>query len=178
LPDVPAKREPLPPFLTHLVKPHAKNPAPPVITIAPEAPPLLSASVAETAPLRGGTSGGASGTGTGASAGCLDAAWMRAVTERVRQFFYYPAAALAVRRTGVVMVHFEVRRNGEIERLRISQSSGDEGLDRAAVDIMQTAQPLPPIPDRMHTDRVDGEMPINFGVRTFSGSGATGTCGG
>jgi protein TonB len=103
---------------------------------------------------------------------------MRAVTERVRQFFYYPAAALAVRRTGLTMVHFEVGRNGQIETLRISKSSGDEELDKAAIDIMQKAQPLPAIPDRMHTDRVDGEMPINFGVRGFTGSSATGTCRG
>lgn len=178
LPNVPTKREPQPPFLAHLVKPHAQNPAPPAFTVAPEAPPRLSASTAETSPLLGGTPGGASGTGTGASAGCLDPVWMRAVTERVRQFFYYPAAALAVRRTGLVMVHFAVRRNGEIESLRISKSSGDEGLDKAAMDIMQTAQPLPPIPDRMHTDHVEGEMPINFGVRNFSGSSTTGTCGG
>ena len=185
LPDAPKKRalEPLPPFLAHLVEPRAQEPAP-VFTIAP-AP--LTASAAETSPLLGGTSGnglgqGASGTGTGGnggtSAGCLDAIWMRAVSERVRQFFYYPAAALAVRRTGLVMVHFGVHRNGQIEKLQISKSSGDEGLDKAALDIVQKAQPLPPIPDRMHTDRVDGELPINFGVGSFSGSSTTGTCGG
>ena len=178
LPDAPVKRAPLPSFLAQLMKPRAKNPAPPAFTIAPEAPPQLSASVAETSPLLGGTSGGASGTGTGASAGCLDPVWMHAVTERVRQFFTYPAAALAVRRTGLVMVHFAVRRNGEIERLGISKSSGDQELDKAAMDIMQRAQPLPPIPDRMHTDRVEGEMPINFGVRNFNGASTTGTCGG
>lgn len=182
LPEPPAKRAP-PPFLAHLVKPHANNPAPPAIIIAPEpAPPRLAASAPQSSPLLGGRSGGASGAGTGVNAGtatgCLDAAWMRAVTARVRQFFFYPPAALAVRKTGVVMVHFEVRRDGELEKLKVSKSSGDEGLDKAAIKILQNAQPLPPIPDRMHTDRVDGEMPINFGVRDFSGGGTTGTCGG
>ena len=170
-------REPLPPF--HLVQPRAEKPAAPVITIAP-AP--LTASAAETSPLPGGSSGAGAGNGTGGNGGasgeCLDAVWMHAVNERVRQFFTYPAAALAVRRTGLVMVHFAVRRNGQIEGLKISKSSGDAGLDKAALDIMQKAQPLPPIPDRMHTDRVDGELPINFGVRSFNGSGTTGTCGG
>ena len=122
----------------------------------------------------------ASGNGTGgnggALAGCLDAIWMRAVTERVHQFFYYPDAALAVHRTGLVMVHFLVRRNGQIDRLQIGKSSGDDGLDKAAIDIMQKAQPLPPIPDRMHTDRVDGELPINFGVRGFNGGATAGNC--
>ena len=175
LPDAPKKREPLSPFVAHLVKPRAENPAPPVISIV-EAPPLLSANTAQTSPLAGGASGG--GTGSGAPAGCLDAAWMRAVTGRVRQFFYYPPAALAVRKTGVAMVYFEVGRNGELGKLRISTSSGDDELDHAAIQIMQRAAPLPPIPERMHTDRVEGEMPINFGVRNFSGGSTLATCGG
>jgi len=192
LPDRPKKRaiEPLPPFLAHLIRPRAEKPAPPVFTIAsgapPQAPAPLPASAAKTSPMLGGTSGngpmgqaasgnGTSGTG-GGLAGCLDPIWMRAVTERVRQFFYYPPLALAVRRTGVVTMHFSVRRNGQIERLEISKSSGDDGLDKAATDIMRKAQPLPPIPDRMHTDRVDGDLPINFGVRSFNSGASPGNC--
>ena len=174
LPDKPNKRavEPLPPFLAHLIRPRAEQPALPVFTIAsgapPQAPAPLPASAAKTSPMQGGTSGNgpmgqaASGNGTGgnggALAGCLDPVWMRAVTERVRRFFYYPDTALAMRTTGVVTMHFSVRRNGQIDRLEISKSSGNDGLDKAAYDIMHKARPLPPIPDRMHTDRVDGEI--------------------
>lgn len=178
LPDAPKKRVLEPVLLAHLVKPLAENPAMPVIIIAP-AP--FSASAAETSPLAGGASGNgqaASGRGGNGGAGCLDAVWMRAVTERVRHFFLYPPAALAVRKTGLVMVHFAVGRDGLIEKLQISKSSGDAGLDKAAMDILQKAQPLPAIPDRMHADRVEGEMPINFGVRSFSGGSTTGTCTG
>lgn len=193
LPDAPTKRavEPLPPFLAHLIKPHAEKAALPVFTIAsgapPQAPAPLAASAAKTSPMLGGTSGNgpmgqaASGNGTGGNggglAGCLDPVWLRAVTDRVRQFFYYPEAALAVHKTGLVMVHFDVRRNGQIDRLAIAKSSGDAEFDKAAIDIMQKAQPLPPIPDRMHTDRVDGTLPINFGVRSFSGGASAGSCG-
>ena len=192
LPELPKKRtvEPLPPFLAHLIRPRAEKPALPVFTIAsgapPQAPAPLSATAAKTSPIQGGTSGNGpmgqapSGNGTGgnggALAGCLDPVWMRAVTERVRQFFYYPDAALAVHTTGVVTMHFTVRRNGQIDRLEISKSSGNDGLDKAAYDIMHKAQPLPPIPDRMHTDRVDGDLPINFGVRSFNGGASRGNC--
>jgi protein TonB len=184
LSDVTKKREvePLPPFMAHLIRPRAEAPALPVITIdtgtPPHMPMPLPASAAQSSPMLGGTAGngtigqGASGNGTNGNgaglAGCLDPDWMRAVTDRVRQVFYYPGAALALRTTGVVTMHFAVRRNGQIDSLKISKSSGDAGLDKAAYDIMQKAQPLPPIPDRMHTDRVDGELPINFGVRSFS----------
>ena len=192
LPDRPNKRadEPPPPFVAHLIRPRAEKPAMPVFTIAsgapPQAPAPLPASAAKTSPLRGGTSGsgpmgqaasgdGAGGNGTGL-AGCLDPAWMRAVTERVRRFFYYPDAALAGRITGVVTMHFSVRRDGRMERLEIGKSSGDPALDKAAIDIVRKAQPLPPIPDRMHTDRVEGDLPINFGVRSFSGGASQGSC--
>lgn len=194
LPDTPKKRiiEPLPPFLAHLVRPRAERPAPPVFTIAsgapPQAPAPLPASAAKSSPMIGGTSGNgtmgqaASGNGTNGNgaglAGCLDPVWMRAVTERVRQFFYYPGPSLALRTTGVVTMHFVVRRDGRIVKLELQKSSGDDGLDRAATDIMHKAQPLPPIPDRMHVDRVDGELPINFGVRSFNGKANSGTCGG
>ena len=101
---------------------------------------------------------------------------MRAVTDRVRQFFYYPPDALSARIFGVVMVHFVVRRNGQMDKVEIGKSSGNDGLDKAAIDIMHKAQPLPPMPDRMHTDRVDGQLPINFGVRSFAGGATTGSC--
>ena len=192
--DVPEKRvtEPLPPFLAPLIRPHAEKPALPVFTIAsgapPQAPAPLPASAAKSSPMQGGTAGngtvgqaasgnGSSGNG-GASAGCLDPIWMRAVSEQVRQYFYYPGTALAVHKTGLVIMHFAVRRNGQIDRLEIGKSSGDDGLDKAATDIMQKAQPLPPIPDRMHADRVDGELPINFGMRSFNGGASAGNCGG
>jgi protein TonB len=192
LPVMPKKRtvEPPPPFIAHLVRPRAEKPAMPVFTIAsgapPQAPAPLPASAAKTSPMPGGTSGNgpmgqaASGNGTGgnggALAGCLDPVWMRAVTDRVRQFFYYPDAARAARTTGVVTMHFSVRRNGQIDRLEVRKSSGDDGLDKAAADIMRRAQPLPPIPDRMHVDRVDGDLPINFGVRSFNGGASAGSC--
>ena len=189
--DVPKKRaaEPLP-FIAQLIRPRAEKPALPVFTVAtgapPKAPAPLPASAPQTSPMLGGTVGtgpmgqAASGNGTGgnggALGGCLDPVWMHAVTERVRQYFYYPDPALALRTTGVVTMRFAVRRNGQIDRLEVSRSSGDKGLDQAAADIMRKAQPLPPIPDRMHVDRVDGEIPINFGVRSFKGSATTGHC--
>jgi protein TonB len=192
LPDMPNKRalEPLPPFLAHLIRPRAEKPALPVFTIAsgapPQAPAPLPASAAKTSSMSGGTSGNgpigqaASGNGTGgnggALAGCLDPIWMRAVTDRVRQYFYYPQAALSSRTFGVVMVHFVVHRDGHLSALDIGKSSGTEMLDKAAYDIVHSAAPLPPIPDRMHAEQVDGQLAINFGVRDFKGATTIGHC--
>ena len=194
LPDMPKKRvaEIVPPILAPLIRPHAERPALPVFTIAsgapPQAPAPLPASAAKSSAMTGGTSGNgpmgqaASDNDTGGNgaglAGCLDPTWMRAVTERVRQFSYIPDAALASHIAGVVTMHFSVRRNGQIERMEIRKSSGDAGLDKAAGDIMRKAQPLPPIPDRMHADRIESDLPISFNVRSFNGNATTGNCGG
>jgi TonB family protein len=181
---------PLPPFLAHLIRPHAEMPALPVFTIATGAPPQtpapLPASAAKSSPILGGTSGtgpmgqAASGNGTGGNggvlAGCLDPVWMHAVTERVAQFFYYPQAALSSRIAGVVMVHFVVYRDGHLSTLDIGKSSGTDMLDKAAYDIVHSAAPLPPIPDRMHVERVEGQLAINFGVRNFNGATTIGHC--
>lgn len=181
LPDIAAKRPTTPPPLTHLIRPQAEQMTIPIITIAPDTPPPapLPATAAQTSPIAGGGAGngagGAAGGGAGAG-GCLDPIWMRAVTDRVARVFYYPDAALALRKTGVAVLRFSVRANGQIDRLAIGKSSGDANLDKAALDIMQKAQPLPPIPERMHADRIEGELPINFGVRNFSGSSTAGHC--
>ncbi len=192
MPDVPAKKIAAlpPPFLAHLIKPHAETIAPPTFTVAsaaPVAPALLPVSAAKTSPLTGGVPAGTGAAGEGASAngsngngdqlaGCFDAAWARGVTERVRQFFYYPGAARALHATGLVMVHFIVRADGHLDMVEVGKSSGEWALDVAATDAMRKAEPLPAIPERMHTDRVEGVLPFNFGLRGVNLNPSAGTC--
>ena len=193
LPDVPEKKlVPLPPpFLAHLIRPRPESIAPPTFTVAsaaPVAPALLPASAAKTSPITGGVPAGTGAKGAGASAngsdgngntlaGCFDPVWRRAVTERVRQFFHYPATALSSHTTGVAIVHFIVRRDGLLDMLEIGKSSGDDALDEAAYNMVRKAQPLPAIPHRMHTDRVEGNLPIDFGVPGFNLEPTAGNCG-
>lgn len=183
LPDTPHKKivPPPPPFLAHLIKPRPETIAPPTFTIAaaaPVAPALLPASAATTSPIAGGAPAGTGATGQAVSAngdngngatlaGCLDPVWMRAVTDRVGRFYHYPEAAAVRRATGLVMVHFIVRRDGVLDLLEIGKSSGDNALDDAAYNMVRNAQPLPAIPDRMHTDRVNGLLPIGFGTNVI-----------
>ncbi len=178
LPDAPIKKLALvpPPFLVHLIKPQSETITPPSLTVAsaaPAAPALLAASATETSPIVGGALGSAgtagqsdSSNGTdgngGKPAGCLDPAWLHAITRRVMPFVNYPSAARRSHTTGVVILHFVVRRNGLLDVLEVSRSSGDQALDDAAYKGMSQAQPLPPIPDHMHTDRVDEHYEVTF----------------
>jgi len=168
------------PLLAQLIRPRAEQPAAPVFTVAPSTPPapaLLAATAAPTSPMAGGSpngtgmgAGGGSGTGgngngkgSGASV-CWDPAWARAVTARVRRYFYFPSEARDRDITGVVVVRMTVQRNGNLEALEIGKSSGHALLDAAALDIMKRSNPLPRIPDRMHVDKVSAMFPLYFGA--------------
>lgn len=175
IPNVPVRKLVLtpPPFLTHLIKPPVQSISPPAFTVATEAPPApLPASAAPTSLLAagaadtsgpGGSGNGRSGNGSALS-GCWDAAWAQAVSNRIGQFFYYPDNARRAHVTGWVMVHMLIRHNGRLDMLEVLKSSGNRALDRAATDMVRRAQPLPAIPERMHADKIDTEMPIAFGL--------------
>ena len=180
---------PPPEMMAQLVRPRAENPAPPSFTIAPQLPPpraSLPPTAATSSPLAGGVPAG-TGAGAGAGAGsggngngqgggiCWDAAWARAVTNRVRHFFYYPRRAREQNISGEVVLRLTVRRNGSLETLGIYKSSGSPVLDAAAYDTLNRAQPLPKIPDRMHVDKATGLFPMLYGTADSSNAG-TGDC--
>ena len=182
--DVADKKAVPPPPQPHLVRPRVETIAPPdfkIASAAPVAPAFLPASAATTSPMAGGAP---TGTGTdrgtagqapsaiaskgNAQAACLDPVWLHAVTRRVMHFIRLPSDGLR----GHVIVHFVVRGSGQLDLVEVSRSSGHQALDDAAYHAMRAANPLPPIPDSMHTDRVDEQYEMDFGVgplgpRTF-----------
>jgi protein TonB len=183
-------KPPPPEMMAQLVRPRAENPAPPSFTIAPQLPPpraSLPVTAAISSPLAGGVpagtgvggqggvgSGGGNGNGNG-QGGCWDPAWARAVTNRVRHFFYYPRRARDQGISGEVVLRLTVRRNGSLETLGIHKSSGSPILDAAALDTLNKAQPLPRIPDRMHVEKATGLFPMLYGTAESSDAG-TGDC--
>jgi protein TonB len=188
LPDMPPKKDhPTPPTVpVRLLLPHVQSIAPPDFTIAsitPPSPAPLPAAEPLSTPLLGGnpsgpgeSAGSANGIiGTGdAVSGCFDAAWARAVRDRIGQFYRYPRSAGGTR--GIVMMEFTIHASGRLEMLKVETSSGNKSLDRAAYDMVRAAQPLPHVPDRMHATRVMAEMPINFGVDGVSFPVSPNTC--
>ena len=107
-------------------------------------------------------SGADTGSGTRNTGGCYDAAWAKAVSEKVRS--HYPPKTRG--RDGVAFVRFIARRDGRLNRLEIVKSSGDKNLDDAAYEMVHQAQPLPRIPRWMDAETVDAVLPITFG-KTF-----------
>ena len=79
--------------------------------------------------------------------------------------------------TGVVLVHLVIRRYGRVELVKVDRTSGDQGLDLAATTMVRNAQPLPWIPEHMHADRIEAQLPIEFGTIDPSLKATIGDCG-
>ena len=114
------------------------------------------------------------GGSTRIAGGCYDAAWAKAVSEKVRARFHHPAEKRHV--SGLAFVRFVARRDGKLEQLEIVKSSGDKILDDAAYAMVHDAQPLPRIPRWMQVERVYAVLPIAFGDMAGKFKPAEGNC--
>ncbi len=169
---------PQPEFIARKVRLHAMNaPARQVVIVPAHAlapPALLPVTAAELSLLAGGAlpgigAGAVSGTGTGGNgagpAGCIDPAYLAAVTRHIGSFFRYPAEAARARTTGIVYVRFTIDKTGRPSALSVAIGSGQPVLDNYALALMQEAAPLPPIPERMHIDQINALFPIIFTLK-------------
>lgn len=87
--------------------------------------------------------------------------WEGLILAHLERFRRYPARARAARQQGTVTVRFKVNRAGMVLSSSIVTKSGSFDLDRAALDTLQRAQPLPAIPaDR--PDIVELTIPVEF----------------
>jgi periplasmic protein TonB len=62
---------------------------------------------------------------------------------------------------GQVYVNFALLRSGDVQNLSVAVSSGDPALDRAAIDSIENARPMPAIPPGL-PDRLTIMLPIDF----------------
>lgn len=93
----------------------------------------------------------------------VEASWEGQVLAHLERHRRYPAAARARRQQGVAYVTFRMNRAGRVLASRVSRSSGAAVLDRAALETLQRAQPLPAIP----ADRPD-EIELTVQVEFFT----------
>lgn len=78
----------------------------------------------------------------------------------------YPADLKKQKIQGVVVVKFTINAVGEIQRMAVKKSSGHQRLDMAALDVLQKANPLPPIPTEMKRDTLTLSLPVDYSLIT------------
>lgn len=136
---------------------------------APVAGALKSAvatKAASPSPTVAATVGGSPDSGAPASAtvALTDASsteYQRVLRDHIRTYQYYPDEGRAEGLRGVVAIGFVVRRDGKVIQVWVETSSGHPILDRAALAIVQRAEPLPGIPEVL-PDSMSVILPVSF----------------
>ena len=75
--------------------------------------------------------------------------FQQSLLRHIGRYQRYPAAARRDRVQGTVETIFSMRRDGTLLEVWVKTSSGQPVLDKAAIDTVRRAQPLPPIPPEL-----------------------------
>jgi protein TonB len=100
--------------------------------------------------------------GGAASGGGLDLSeYLRRVSEHIQRFVPrgMPRSTPA---TGLARVYLRWTREGTVTSVRLSQSSGDDWIDNAALMAIKRAGRLPPIPPEFDLKEIEGSLPVYY----------------
>jgi protein TonB len=92
--------------------------------------------------------------------------WKSELVARLQRYKRYPGEAEARGEQGVAQLAFSVDRNGGVHDAHIVRSSGSSLLDRATLDLIVRAQPLPPPPPEVRGAQIAITVPINYTLHT------------
>lgn len=89
-------------------------------------------------------------------------AWQQQVNQLIRQKTLYPFQARLIKESGTTVVALVIGRNGDIQSLKVAQSSGNSTIDQAALDGAWRARQFPPFSPDMEGDAFTLEYPVVF----------------
>ncbi|NNC23609.1 energy transducer TonB [Salinisphaera sp. USBA-960] len=78
---------------------------------------------------------------------------------------HYPKAARRQNLQGHVEVRIVIRQSGKLAKLSITESSGHDNLDSAALHAIKNAAPFGAMPASMHRTRMSVIVPFDFGLQ-------------
>lgn len=78
----------------------------------------------------------------------------------------YPPELKKEKVQGVVVIKFSINQSGEVISASIKTGSGHASLDQAALDMLERANPVPPIPEAMARERLTLAIPVEYSLIT------------
>jgi protein TonB len=88
--------------------------------------------------------------------------WEAAMREQLARYKRYPDEARSQHQEDTVSLRISVARNGQVLRVSVVNSHGYRLLDQEALQMVQLAEPLPPLPAALDGDRLNIVVPIEF----------------
>ncbi|MBN9672293.1 energy transducer TonB [Roseibium aggregatum] len=85
------------------------------------------------------------------------------VSAKLRRAKRYPKEASRKNIKGTVVVTFVIASSGSVSGIRVVRSSGNSVLDRAGIDMVRRASPMPKFPKDISEKRMPMTVPIQFG---------------
>jgi protein TonB len=165
--DPPALAAPSPPPSappTRLPRLASADPAPPSLPVPPPTPARAVEAPVRTSEAPAPPAQGAAATSQAPQTATLpparpvaDAKYLDAVLRRLQRIKHYPVHA-----SGRVFLAFTVARDGTVLNAEVRQSSGQSVLDRAGVELIYRASPLPPLPASIPGDSFVITIPVQF----------------
>jgi protein TonB len=92
--------------------------------------------------------------------------YIAAVMRQLHRHKKYPRELKKAKIEGTVVVQFTIDHDGHLIASDVKQSSGHTELDRAAMEMLARADPLPAIPDFMSRDELALAIPVEYSLIT------------
>lgn len=91
--------------------------------------------------------------------------WKGILLRHLERHKRYPSEAQRARHEGVTYVRFVMSRDGRVLSARIERPSGFASLDQEGLELLQRAQPLPPLPQDQPGESLEIVVPVQFFVK-------------
>jgi protein TonB len=91
--------------------------------------------------------------------------WKSQLVAQLERSKRYPSEAQSRGEQGIAQLAFSVDRSGGVHNARIVRSSGSSLLDRATLELVARAAPLPPPPPEIAGSQISISVPIRYNVR-------------
>jgi protein TonB len=92
--------------------------------------------------------------------------YIAAVMRHLHRHKKYPRELKRAKIEGTVLVQFTIDHDGHLIASDVKQGSGHAELDRAAMEMLSRADPLPAIPDFMSRDELALAIPVEYSLIT------------
>jgi periplasmic protein TonB len=91
-------------------------------------------------------------------------AYIAALMRQLNRYKTYPPELKKAKTEGRVVLRFSLDKSGRLLASAVQQSSGHPELDRAALEMLARANPLPAIPDFMERDELALAIPVEYSL--------------